>query len=104
MKELALPTANIAVELDLRTIELGAAGFLGRADALHQSRAFIAIKMAVVVVEIVQLRRSLILQFVIPSLYSPPVTPMPRPRMVGAEQIIGTGDPLVEILLHMPPH
>src|SRR6266852_197563 len=58
--------------------------------------------MTIVVVEIVEVGLLFILRFVITSLDAPDVRPVRRRGMIGAEQVIRTRNPLVEIFLHEP--
>ncbi len=72
------------------------------ADALDQCDAFVAIEVTVVIVEVIEFRVGFVFELVVTTLQSPHVRPMCGRRVVGAEKIIGAGDPLVQILLHQP--
>src|SRR5262249_3610739 len=93
---------NHAVELDVRAIQLSASRTLTRADAPYQSHALFAKEVAIVVIQVVQVRRGRVLQLVIAALESPRIGPMRGRRMVGAEEVVGAGDPLVQVFLHQP--
>ena len=71
-------------------------------EALDQRSTLVAIQVAVVVVQVVEVRRLLILRLVVSSLDAPDVRPVRRRRMVRAEQIVRTRNPLVEIFLDQP--
>src|SRR5580658_5634162 len=85
--------SNEAVELDIRRVKLGLSRFERIVKALDQSRDFIAIKISVVIVEIVKVGRLVILGFVITSLHAPYISPVRGRRMIGAEKIVRTRNP-----------
>ena len=76
MEELSFPAANHAVELDVGAVQLFASGLLAGTDALHQLHALIAIEMAVVVIQIVELGLGGVLEFVVAPFDAPYVGPM----------------------------
>src|SRR5437762_4802846 len=102
MEVLPFPSANHAIELDVRTVEFFATRFLARADSPHQLHAFIAIKVTVVIIQVIEVGIGGVLEFAITSLKTPYISPMGRRRVVGAKKIVCTGDPFIEILLHQP--
>src|SRR6266550_8180205 len=102
MKFLSCPPAYRAIELDIWRIELWLSRFQHAVEAVNQPRNFVAVKMAVVIVEIIQIRLPIVLGLVVASLNAPHVGPVGRRRMISAEQVVGTRNPFVEIFLNEP--
>src|SRR3989442_1804205 len=102
VKFLSCPSAYRAIELDIWRIELWLSRFQHAVEAVNQPRNFVAVKMAVVIVEIIQIRLPIVLGLVVASLNAPHVGPVRRRRMISAEQVVGTRNPFVEIFLNEP--
>src|SRR5262249_29617885 len=100
--QLLCPFADVAIELDIRTVELGIPWLSAAADSLYQLRALISVQIAIVVIEIVEIGLNLVLRLVVATLDSPNIGPVCRGRMIGAKEVVGAGDPFVEILLQQP--
>src|SRR5579859_3520586 len=85
MKLLACPFSDGAVELDVRRIQLWFAWFERVVEALNQPGDFIAIKIAVVIVEIVEVGFLFILRLIVAALHPPNISPVGGRRVIGAE-------------------
>src|SRR3954466_7101016 len=83
---LVLPLADVAIELDVRTIKLGVSRLLTVADALHQLRALVAIEIPVVIVQVIEVGRSFVLGLVVAALDAPHICPMRGGGMISAEE------------------
>src|SRR5579862_4895925 len=90
------------IEFDIGRIELGLARLQISIKALDQSSHLVAIEVAVVVVQVVEIWSLVVLGFVVPALHAPNVSPVRRRGMIGAEEIVRTGNPLIQILLDQP--
>ena len=73
---LASPTANGAIELNVRRVKLGLAGLERTIETLDQSGYFVTVKIAIVVVQVVEVGRLLVLGFVVAAFHAPNVGPM----------------------------
>src|SRR4029077_17782793 len=102
MKLLRGETANGAIEFEVGDIKRPLTGFEKAVKAVDEASYLLPVEVPVVVVEIVELSRILILRLVVPSLDAPHIGPARRGRVVGAEQVVGAGNPFVEIFLDEP--
>ena len=73
---LPCPASNHAIELNVRRVQALFASLQDTVEALNQSRDFIAIKLAVVIVQIVQIGLAFILGLVVAAFDSPNVSPV----------------------------
>src|ERR1700731_5429949 len=96
MERLSLPAANLTIEFNIGRVKFWLTGLQGDVETLDKARDFIAIKIAVVVVQIIEIRGMIVLGLIVASLNAPHIGPMRGGRMIGAEKIVGTGNPLVE--------
>ena len=87
MKLLPGPFSYVAVELNIGRVELGFAGLQISVQALNEAGNFVAIKMAAVIVQVVEIGYLIVLRFVVAALDAPYVGPVRRGRMVGAEKV-----------------
>src|SRR5580693_6742701 len=90
VKLLSRPATDLAIEFDVRRVQFRLPGLQSDIESLNQSRDLVAIEVAVVIVQIVQVRGVLVLGLVISSLDTPHVGPVRRRRVVGAKQIVRT--------------
>src|SRR5271165_4300906 len=81
------PFSNVAVEVDVGRVQLLLARLQKCVQPLHQPGHFLTIKVAAVIIQVVEVSSRVILQFVVPALDSPDVGPMRRRRMVRAKKI-----------------
>src|SRR5208283_5497619 len=102
MELLSLPTSNLPIELDVRRVKLRLTSLQRSVEALNQSCHFVTIEIPVVIVQIVEVGSMRVLGLVVPPLHTPNVGPMRRGRMIRAKQVVGAGDPFVEIFLNQP--
>src|SRR5436190_15322305 len=76
VKFLSCPPAYRAIELDIWRIELWLSRFQHAVEAVNQPGNFVAVKMAVVIIEIIQIRLPIVLGLVVASLNAPYVGPL----------------------------
>src|ERR1035438_3870482 len=84
---LACPFSNAAIKVNVGRVELLLAWLQGHVQSLDQSSNFLTIEVAAVVVQVVQVGRVVVLQFVVPAFDSPDVRPVRRGRMLRTEKI-----------------
>src|ERR1700730_1128184 len=99
MELLGSPAADGAIEPDVGSIELWLAGFQDIVQALDQTSDLVAIQLPVVVVQVVELGGLVVDGFVITTFDPPNVGPVGGRGMIGSEEVVGTGDPFVEVFL-----
>src|SRR5437762_13728166 len=85
VKFLSCPSAYRAIELETCRIERWLSRFENAVEAVNQPGNFVAVKMAVVIIEIIQVRLPIVLGLVLASLNAPYVGPVSRRRMISAE-------------------
>ena len=96
------PAPDEAIELDVWRIELCLARLQVAVNSLYQSCYFVAIEKAIVVIKIVQVSGVVVFRLVVASFDTPNISPVRGRRMIGTEQIVGTRNLLVKILLDQP--